>query len=81
LAGIDVFIDGQKIARLAATEAVTIFATPGRHVLAARFSWGPIGPAERDFVADPQKPLTIRVFTQGNASSLDLRPETGYSYQ
>jgi hypothetical protein len=81
LAGIDVYIDGQKIARLAATESVTVYATPGRHTLAARYSYGPIGPAERDFTADPQKPTTVRVFTQGNASSLDLRPETGYSYQ
>jgi len=81
LAGIDVFIDSQKIARLATSDVVTIYATPGRHTLAARFSYGPIGPAERDFVADPQKPVTVRVFTEGNASRLDLRPDTGYSYQ
>lgn len=81
LAGIDVFIDGQKIARLATSEFVTAYTTPGRHTLAARFSYGPIGPAERDFVADEQKPVTIRVFTEGNTSRLDLRPETGYTYE
>ena len=80
LAGVNVFIDGQKIARLAAAETVTIFASPGMHTLAARFSYGPVGPAERAFEADPKKPLTVRVYTEGSSSSLDLRPETGYSY-
>lgn len=80
LAGVNVFIDGQKIARLAAAETVTVFATPGKHTLAARFTYGPIGPVERMFEADPKKPLTVRVYTEGNSSSLDLRLETGYSY-
>ena len=80
LAGVNVFIDGQKIARLAAAETVTVFAIPGKHTLAARFSYGPIGPVEREFDADTKKPFTVRVYTEGNSSSLDLRPETGYSY-
>ena len=80
-AGIDAFIDGQRIARLAATEAVTIYTTPGRHILGARFSYGPVGPAEREFVADAQRPLTIRIFTEAYSSSIDLRPESGYLYQ
>ena len=80
LTGVIVFIDGQKVARLASPETVTIFATPGRHTLGARFSYGPIGPAEREFEADPKKPLTVRVYTEGNTSRLDLRPETGYTY-
>lgn len=80
LAGVYVFIDGQKVARLAAAEMVTVFTTPGKHTLAARFTYGPIGPVERVFDADPKKPLTVRVYTEGNSSSLDLRPETGYSY-
>jgi len=80
-AGIDAFIDGQRIARLSAAEAVTIYTTPGRHMLGARFSWGPVGPAEREFTADPQRPLTVRIFTEAYSSSLDLRPESGYLYQ
>jgi hypothetical protein len=80
-AGIDAFVDGQRIARLAAAEAVTIYTTPGRHMLGARFSWGPVGPAEREFTADPQRPLTVRIFTESYSSSLDLRPESGYLYQ
>src|ERR1051325_8709586 len=37
-AGIDAFVDGQRIARLGVAEAVTIYTTPGRHLLGARFS-------------------------------------------
>ncbi len=71
------FIDGQRVARLATSESVSIYASPGRHLLGARFSWGPVGPAERDFVAYPQKPLTVRVFTEASSTSIDLRPESG----
>jgi len=79
-AGIDVFIDGERIARLATSESVTFYVTPGRHFLGARFSWGPVAPAERDFVADLKEPLTVRVFTEAYSSSIDLRPESGRLY-
>ena len=80
-AGIDVFIDGQRVARLATSESVSIYATPGRHFLGARFSYGPVAPAEREFFADPQRSLTVRVFTEAYSSSIDLRPESGLLYQ
>src|SRR5438067_1597939 len=79
LVGIDVFIDGQRIARLATAETVTAYTTPGRHLVGARFSLsGPPGPVEREFIADPRRPLTIRIFTEAYAATLDLRQESGY---
>ncbi len=76
LAGIDVFVGGQPVARLATSESITVYVTPGRHLVGVRFSWGPVPPTEREFIADPQKPSRIRVTTEQNAN-LDLKPESG----
>lgn len=76
-AGIDVFVDGQRLARLAQKESITVYVAPGRHLVGARFSWGPVSPAEREFTADAQRPCRIRVTTEPNATSIDLKPESG----
>ena len=79
-ASVRVFIDGQIAARLATSETVVVYVTPGRHVVGARFSWGNMSPAEREFVADAQKPVSIRITTDQNPN-LDLKPESGYLYE
>ena len=75
--GIDVFVDGQRIARLAANETITIYVTPGQHILGARFSHGLVPPTEREFVAAADRPVRIRVTTQAQSSDVDLKPESG----
>lgn len=77
-ASIQVFIDGRQVARLATSETVTIYVSPGPHLVGARFSWGfSVPPAEREFLASPQKPTNIRITTDQNGN-LDLKPESGY---
>ena len=76
LVGIDIFLEGNSIARLAKRESITVFVVPGRHLVGARFSSGPVPPVEREFVTDPQKPLRIRLTTDQNAN-IDLKPESG----
>jgi hypothetical protein len=76
-AGIDVFLDGQRIARLAASETVTVYVTPGQHLLGARFSWGPVPPTERAFDLSSQQQLKVRVTTEAHSTNLDLKPESG----
>ena len=78
LTGIDVFLEGDRIARLATKESITIFATPGRHLVGARYSWGSSisPPAEREFVADRKKACRIRV-TIDPSGDIDLKPESG----
>ena len=63
-AGIDVFIEGQRLVRLAERETVTVYVTPGRHIMGVRFSWGPGPSTEREFVAEIHKPVRIRVSTE-----------------
>lgn len=76
-AGIDVFLEGQRVARLAASETVTVYVTPGRHLLGARFSWGPVPPTEREFVATSKERAKVRITTEAHSSNLDLKPESG----
>lgn len=76
-AGIDVFVDGQRIARLAANETITIYVTPGQHILGARFSHGLVPPTEREFIAATDRPVGIRVTTQAQSADVDLKPESG----
>jgi hypothetical protein len=78
--GIDVFVDGQRIARLAARETITIYVSPGQHILDARFSHGLVPPTEREFIAAADRSIRIRVTTQADSSDLDLKPESGALY-
>jgi hypothetical protein len=69
-ASIDVFVEGQRLARLAERETVTFYVTPGKHIVGARFAWGPGPSMEREFVAETQKPVRIRVSTEPYSGKL-----------
>jgi hypothetical protein len=77
--GVQVFIDGKVTAKLAVGETISVYVRPGRHILGARFSHGNPPPTEREFVADSQRPLSIRV-TYDTDLNLDLKPESGFLY-
>ena len=74
---IQIFIDGRQVAQLATRETVTAYISPGSHLIGARFSWGLIPPVEREFIANPERPTSIRITTDQNGN-LDLKPESGY---
>ena len=74
--GVDTFIDGIPIGRLATGETITIYATLGSHLLGARYSWGPAPPVERAFTLTKQAPTNVRL-TIDNSGNLDLKPESG----
>ena len=61
---------GQRLARLAERETVTVYVTPGKHIVGARFASGPGPSMEREFVAETQKPVRIRVSTEPYSGKL-----------
>ncbi len=73
--GIDVFLDGSRVARLAIGESITIFATPREHLIGARWSHGDAPPTEREFILGGT-PKRIRV-TLDQDGNLDVKPESG----
>jgi hypothetical protein len=71
-----VFLDGGRIARLAAGESITVFASAGSHLVGARYSWGPVAPAEKEFILSATVPKIARV-TIDQSGNLDVKPESG----
>ncbi len=75
--GIDVFLDGRRFARIAAGESITIFCSPGQHLIGARYSWGPVAPAEKEFTFSADVPKSARV-TIDQAAIWMLSRRVGY---
>jgi hypothetical protein len=60
---ITAFIDGKPFARLGTSDTVTIYATPGRHLVGARFrrTIGEVSPVEREFFLTASKPTSVHI--------------------
>ncbi len=67
----DLFIDGERIARLAVKESITLYVAPGRHLVGARFPGAP--PTEREFLTDERNSSRLRIL----ADPVDVKPESG----
>ncbi len=76
LTGIDVFLDGHRVARVAIGESITIYATAGEHLVGAKYSWGPVGPAEQAVTLSAVSPKYVRI-TIDQSGNLGVKPESG----
>lgn len=61
--GLNLFLDGEQIARIKAGETVTVYATPGRHRLSARPLFSPA--ISQPLVLEKEEPAKIRIIDQG----------------
>jgi hypothetical protein len=67
--GLSLYLDGQRIARMSAGEAITIYPPPGRHLLTARPLFSPL--VTKQLLLEPGDTTTIRIIDQ--AGNFELR--------
>jgi hypothetical protein len=73
--GMDVFVDGKKVARLATRESITIFVAPGQHFVSVGVNEHNVR-GEAEFEFQPNRPRYIRVGYGLNSN--DVVSESGF---
>ncbi len=66
--GINLYLDGNQIARMAAGEALTVYVSPRRHLLSVRPLFSP--PATLRLVPRPDNPITVRIVDRNGKDEL-----------
>jgi hypothetical protein len=72
---LDIFFDGQRIARVRTGESIIVYTSAGRHFVGAKYTWGSAAPGERDITATPGEPLSLRI-TVNSDGDLDVKPQS-----
>lgn len=68
--GLNIYLDGDQLARIASGEALTVYVRPGHHLLAVRPLFSPVA-AKRLFLENGDK-TTIRVIDQNGNFELRI---------
>jgi hypothetical protein len=74
--GLNVFLDGQQVAKLGTGESITIYTSSGRHFVGVKYAWGPpAAPAEKDISTTPREPISLRISIDQDGN-LDVKPQS-----